>query len=249
MEQVSTGLAGIDLLDKVFWELGEFIRKESSDVHLVFDEFQEITELKTRRIEGVMRNYIQTHQASYFFVGSRRRILLNIFNEPNRPFYQSAIMYPLKPLPHEELVDFLVDQFKAGGKMCPRRVAEIISEKTFQYPYYAQSFAYNLFEVAGNKVTMEDVNAGFEKLMASERYGYENTIQGLTASQIALLRALAMAPNKKIHTAEYLARHNLSLGGIQYAQKKLVQLDLIEKNDDGAWHVVDPLFGSWLAGY
>ena len=248
VEPVSTELSGMDLLDKVMKELGLFIHNEHAQVHMVFDEFQEITELKKSPVEGVLRRHIQEHQASYFFVGSRRRILLEIFSQSNRPFYQSAIMYPLDPLPHGELTTFFVGQFKSGGKRCPKRTAETISNKVFQYPYYAQALAYNVYEVSGKVVSEDDVEVGFEKLLASERYGYEAIVQGLTSSQIALLRALSTNPGSRIMSTEYMGRHKLSVGGIQYAQKKLEELDLIEKHNN-VWRIVDPIFGRWLSGY
>jgi len=55
---------------------------------------------------------------SYFFVGSRRRILLDIFNEEKRPFYKSAINYALGPLPKKEALAFIIERFSAAGKTC-----------------------------------------------------------------------------------------------------------------------------------
>ncbi|MGQ9570783.1 MAG: hypothetical protein ACUVUQ_08085 [Thermodesulfovibrionales bacterium] len=94
--------------------------------HVVIDEFQEVAELReSLQIEGIMRFHIQTHRnASYFFVGSRRRILSEIFNERKRPFYRSAINYPLCPLPLDESTNFIVEQFKRGGKTCPEEIAK-----------------------------------------------------------------------------------------------------------------------------
>ena len=248
VEPFSTSISGLELLDKVLEELGLFIKKERSKVHFVLDEFQEITELKEPTIEGVLRKHIQHHQASYFFVGSRRRVLLDIFNHRSRPFYQSAIMYPVRALPHTDLVSFLKSRFKKKGKSCPRSVAEEISQRTFQYPYYAQALAYHVFDLAGKNIKKEDVDAGFERLISSERYAYEAMIQGLTGPQITLLRALATSPDAKILSSEFIAQHKLTVGGVQYAQKKLVELDLIEKHND-VWRVVDPIFAVWLSRY
>ena len=242
VEPVSPSLSGLDLVSQVLEELGEFISEESVNAHIVLDEFQEISELKNSSIEGILRKHIQEHQASYFFVGSRRRILLDMFNQRSRPFYQSAIMYPLGPLPFDQLTAFLVDQFHQGGKECPTTVAERISRKIFQYPYYAQVLAYNIFEISRGVVREEDIAIGFDKLIASERYGYEAVVQGLTGPQITLLRALAGDPTSKILSTEYMERHKLSVGGVQYARKKLEALDLIEKAND-VWWIVDPVFG------
>jgi len=248
VEPSSVALSGMELLDTVLEELGIFIGREPAPAHVVFDEFQEIAELKKTPVEGILRKHIQAHQASYFFVGSRRRILLDIFNQRSRPFYQSAIMYPLEALPHGELTAFMVRQFKKGGKQCPRKMAEGISSRVFQYPYYAQALAYNVYEVCDKVVAEADIETAFEKLLASERYGYEAIVQGLTGPQVALLRALATDPNSKILSTDFMARHKLSLGGIQYGQKKLEELDLIEKQE-GVWRVVDPVFGCWLSRY
>ena len=248
VEPVSTTATGTELLDNVLEDLGAFIREQHANVHFVLDEFQEITELKGPSIEGILRKHIQHHEASYFFVGSRRRVLLDIFNQRNRPFYQSAIMVPIHTLPHDELVPFLEERFESGGKKCPESVAELISRRTHQYPYYAQALAYNVFDLSGKVIRSEDVDAGFDRLLSSERYAYEAVVQGLTGPQITLLRALAASPSLHILSSEYLARHKLTAGGVQYARKKLVELDLIEKHKD-LWRVVDPVFKEWLSRY
>jgi hypothetical protein len=248
VEPASTSIPGLELLDKVLEEVGLFVQREHPKFHFVLDEFQEITELKEPAIEGVFRKHIQHHQASYFFVGSRRRVLLDIFNQRSRPFYQSAIMYPIQALPHQDLVSFLQERFEKNGKRCPKSVAEEMSQRTSQYPFYAQALAYNVFDLSGKAIKSEDVAAGFERLLASERYAYEAMVQGLTGTQIALLRALAASPHAKILSSDYIARHKLTVGGVQYAQKKLVELDLIEKHND-VWRVVDPIFAVWLARY
>ena len=248
VEPYSATVPGKELLEKVLEELGMFIQKEQARVHFVLDEFQEITELKESGIEGLFRKHIQNHPASYFFVGSRRRVLLDIFNQRNRPFYQSAIMYPVKPLPHDELTSFLRERFAAEGKKCPPGVAAKISQRTEQYPYYVQALAYNVFDLAGKNITFKDVDTAFERLLSSERYAYEALVQGLTGIQTALLRALAATPDARILSSEFITRYRLSVGGVQSAQKKLVELDLIEKRGD-VWRVVDPVFAAWLARF
>ncbi|MBI4839113.1 MAG: ATP-binding protein, partial [Nitrospirae bacterium] len=97
----AAGKKGLELLEETLAGIGAFIKSHGKGVHIVFDEFQEITELnESLQVEGIMRSQIQTHSnASYFFVGSRRRLLSDMFNEKKRPFYRSAINYPLAPLP------------------------------------------------------------------------------------------------------------------------------------------------------
>jgi AAA+ ATPase superfamily predicted ATPase len=248
IEPTSQNLHGTDLLDKTLHDLGEYMQKIGpGKVHIVFDEFQEITELKDKQIEGILRSHIQFHRSSYFFVGSRRHLLLGIFNEKSRPFYQSAQLLELKRLPKGELTGYLQDQFKKSGKRCPEEAAEKISLLSQQYPYYAQKLALNVYEISGKLVRSNDVTKALEIMIDNEVYFFEATLQALAPRQIAMLRALAVEPTKTILSNRYISRHDLgSVGGAQAALKKLKRLDLIEKDPDGQHRLVDPIFRIWL---
>ncbi|MEW6184776.1 MAG: ATP-binding protein [Thermodesulfobacteriota bacterium] len=244
----SSGRKGIELLDHTLEGFGRFIQEAKKGVHIVFDEFQEITELRgSLQIEGRLRSHIQTHtQASYFFVGSRRRLLNDIFNSRKRPFYRSSISFPLPPLPVEEGVRFIIEQFKCGGKTCPEMIGKKIFEKTSGYPYYVQRVSYSIFEGSGKKVTEEDFLFGFKKTIEEEGMIFEAMIQALSLQQIKLLSAIALEPIEKPFAIDYLARHGLgSIGGVQGALKRLLELDYIERKGK-LLVIVDPLFGTWL---
>ena len=199
------------------------------------------------RIEGVLRSHIQTHShASYFFVGSRRRVLNEIFNTRKRPFYRSSINFPLGPLPFEEGVQFIVEQFKKGGKSCPEEIGKKIFEQTGGYPYYVQRVPYSIFEISGKKVTEDDCIHGFRKTIEEEGIVYEAIVQALSLQQIKLLSALALEPTEKPFSMEYMGRHGLgSIGGVQGALRRLLELDYIERKDN-LLVIVDPVFGIWL---
>jgi len=248
IELASLNLHGIDLLDKTLEDLGLFMEQTGPDkVHIVFDEFQEITELKEKRIESTLRSHIQFQQSSYFFVGSRRRILLGMFNEKNRPFFQSAQLYELSRLPHNDLVAYLVAQFKTGGKRCSEKNAQTISSISRQHPYYSQKLALNVYAVSGKVVHAKDVTKALEIMIDNETYFYQATLQALAPKQIALLRALAVEPTKSILASQYIRKHNLgSIGGVQSAIKKLRQMDLVEIGAESQYRMVDSIFSIWL---
>lgn len=246
VEPATSRLSGIDLLEATMTDLGMFIQETPSGVNIAFDEFQEITELKSLEIEGVLRSQIQTQKASYFFVGSRRRILLDMFNQRNRPFFQSSILYKLDRLPHEDLVRFITDCFEKNGKRCSKKIAENISNKTFQHPYYAQKLSFYTFEVSGKTIESADISSAYEKVIEDERYFFEASTQGLTVRQISLLKSLADDSSQPVFSFEFLSKHRLSQGLVQKALPKLSNLDLIEKNDRNGWDIVDPVFREWL---
>lgn len=231
--------------ETILEEIGKFLKKENFQVSIALDEFQDIVDIKEPRVEALLREHIQRHKASYIFLGSRRRVLLDIFNNRGRPFYQSAIMMELATLPETECIKFIVDQFNQAGKKCLPHVAREITEKVEQYPYYLQALAYRSFELCEKECTLENVAKAYESLLENERYGYQGIIQGISTGQLKLLRAIAAEGEVPLTSNDFLRTHNLSLGGVQSARKLLSELDLIEQKTSKHWVIVDPLFRVW----
>lgn len=245
--EVAKSKPGGQLLEETLKGFGEFLKSGRISCNVAFDEFQEITELKESKfIEGTLRSHMQDHQnVSYFFVGSRRRILLDMFNDKKRPFYKSAINYVLPALPAEETAEYLAVLFSKNGKSCPLPMAARIHTLTEGYPYYIQKLSYFIFEESGS-VTETSLHKGFQQMLLEETPLFEVMLQTLRPRQIALLHAIAKEATKTPFAAAYLTRHRLgSLGGVQAAIKKLPEMDYLEKTSSG-WKVVDPIFAHWL---
>ena len=120
VEPSGAGKGGLELLEETMDSLREFVHAAKSLVHVALDEFQEIVTLKEAlQIEGILRTRIQQQQASYFFVGSRRRILLGIFNDRQRPFFQSAINYPLHCFLLKNWPSLLPNNFRKARENVP----------------------------------------------------------------------------------------------------------------------------------
>ncbi len=219
VEPATAGRSGIDLLEETIGSLCQFIEESKRLVQIALDEFQEIVTLKEAlRIEAVLRTHIQRQKASYFFIGSRRRVLLGIFNERQRPFFQSAINYPLGLLPSTDLAKFISWQFRENGKSCTEEMGLRLASSMGCHPYY------------------------------SEKPVFEAILQGLSPHQRLLLKALALEPSTKILAGGYIQRHGLgSTGGVQHSTKQLEDLDLIERRGDPEqWQLVDPVLAMWL---
>lgn len=250
VEPSSAGRSGMALLEETMESIGEFIAAIKPLVHLALDEFQEIVVLKEAlEIEGTMRGHIQRQRASYFFIGSRRRVLLGIFNERQRPFFQSAINYPLKTLPAEELEAFTVEQFAREKRKCSRESAHKLVLLTGCHPYYSMKLAFFVYELS-HTVTEEAIHLAMEKMIASENPVYEAIIQGLSPHQRLVLQALAKEPTEKLFASKFIRSHRLgSVGGVQHSARQMEDLDLIEKDQQtGFWRLVDPVFSAWLKG-
>ena len=247
VEKSSQRLFGEDLLDATLKEVGAFLKKTGRAVNIVFDEFQEIVELKNPNIEGILRSHIQSHPVSYVFVGSRRRVLLEMFNLKRRAFFQSAFDYELGVLPHDELVPFIGKRFEAGKKKCSATMAGRIADRVSDHPFYTQKLCYFVYEETAKTATEKNIEAAFDDLMQNETFYFEKSLQILAPQQIAVLKAVSREPTASILSTSYMQKHNLkSVGGVQGALKRLQLLDYIDKDQGKTWYVVDPIFAIWL---
>jgi hypothetical protein len=241
--------AGLGTLEETLYGLSEFIKTIDPPTHLVFDEFQELNEIENSvAIEGILRKHIQQVRGSFVFVGSRRRLLLEMFNDRKRPFFQSVVNYELEPLPVDELTAFIVDQFSKGNKHISRPQAEKIANRVNQHPGYTQKLCFFLYEICDNQVADSDLIEAYEMLITNEKHYFESILQGLSNKQVSLLLAIAKESEGKVYSADFMARHNLgSTGGIQNSLAVLLRQDIIEQAvSSKTWSVVDPLLTSWL---
>ena len=235
------------LLDDLMEGVGRYVSKNKVRASIVLDEFQEIMDLpEAKEIEGILRSHIQSQrEISYFFVGSRRRILQEMFSAKARPFYKSAFLYPLKKIAIEKFVPFIEGRFRETGKDCPATLAGEIFHRVEGYPYYVQKLASVVWDGTDHRATPGVVDSSMTALLRMEAPDFEAYWSGLTAGQRNLLKAIASLPTANPYSKDYLEKFSLSLGGTQKALRVLLERDLIEKGEDG-YTLTDPVMRRWL---
>ena len=220
---------------------------------IVIDEFQEVAELGLKnRFEQIMRSVIENHaNISYVFLGSKTHMLKRMFAAPSRPFYRSAQTFSLSLPPRDESRAFLIEKFKSVDITLHEDLADVIVERAGNVPYYLQAIGSWIFRMVSerNEITIseEDVDSGFEALMASEVDLFENLFRSLPESQRLVARAIAKEPIA-VFTEDYRLRHSLpSLSTVNTAVRRLMadsRIDIV----DGRYQHMDPLFAAFMRG-
>lgn len=237
------------LLDDLMKGMHNFVKRKKLRACVSLDEFQEITELpESRRIEGILRSHMQLHkEISYFFIGSRRRIIKDIFTDKNRPFYKSAFLYSLKDISKNEFISFLENKFKETDKNCPFNRAEEIYNLTNGYPYYVQKLALLVWNLTEKVITTDTVQKAYRLLLESEAADFEGIWNGLSLVQKSVLKAIANEPTAFPFSKQYLERYGYSAGGAQKAIKTLISKDLIQRDEENRYRLTDPIMAKWLS--
>ncbi|HOJ16370.1 MAG TPA: ATP-binding protein [Caldisericia bacterium] len=236
------------LLEDLFQGTYKYLKEKESKAIIALDEFQEITELnESKYIEGIIRSFAQFHkEIVFFFVGSRRRLLLDMFTNKNRPFYKSSFLYPLKEIPEEEFMSYIIKKFEDSKKICPKDTTKYIFEAVQGYPYYVQKLSSLAWDITEKVCEIETARKAYEILIKMESIDFEGVWSNLALGQKALLKAIAFEPTSSPFTKEYLRKYGLSLGGAQKAIKALLLKDLIEKTDSKIYRLTDPVMADWL---
>ena len=236
------------LLDDLMSGLYTYVKKKKLRACIVLDEFQEITELpETKKIEGILRSQIQFQkEIAYFYVGSRRGILNDMFLNRSRPFYKSAFLYTLKEILKDDFVSYIEKRFRDTGKLCTSEVAIQIYDMARGYPYYVQKLGSIVWDMTEKKCNPDVIKQAYRILLNMEAVDFEGIWNGLTLIQKSVLKAIAKEPTSSPYAREFLERHRLSIGGTQRAMKVLFSRDLIEKDGENRYRLTDPIMESWL---
>ena len=241
-------LTGLDLLREALEGLSRFVQDIGGPVLIILDEFQEVREIEEGlRIQAVMREHIQFMDAAFFFVGSRRRLLEDMFTDRKKPFYQSALHLRLGPLTGEEISPWTEELLASDGKRADKEAGEEIVALSGGSPYYLQLLCRRLLELDQNAIDVDLVRSAWMETLEMSSALFEASIAGLSPAWKKLLAALAKEPAARLFKAEYLGRHDLGAAStMQRAREALADRALIFKGGDDIWFVVDPGLRDWL---
>jgi len=240
----------IPLFEDVIDSVNRTVEKKKKKAVVVFDEFQQIGQFKNDLVEKILRTHIQRHQnISYFFMGSKKHLIVDMFNNTNRPFYKLAASYPLGKIRKEELVVFISEKFQNEGRKIDKETASGIIEVCECHPYYVQYLCYVIWEntKTGETINEEKVMIGVKILLEWTSPTYEAIWSLLTTKQKKVMETIAeMAEEEKMFSGNVINRFGLGTpSSLQRSLKSLVNKDLLDKEKD-KYAIIDLFFKKWI---
>jgi hypothetical protein len=215
---------------------------------LVIDEFQDIARID-KSLTRVMRSVFQQQpEVGHIYLGSKRHLMEQIFNDPNEPFWRSAKQMELGPIPDGPFGEFIAKRFSDTGKKIDARIVRRVLEKTGGHPYATQRFCYEIWQRTDPGETATDVELGlaFEAVLIGEDGYLTLTWEDSSKAQQLLLAALAREPGRPLRK-DYRSRHQLPPAtNMQRALQGLTHRELIAKGEDGSIRIAEPFFAEWI---
>lgn len=239
-EEANRALAGLLDLPLALFE------SSGTRTLVAFDEFQELLAIGGG-IDGLFRSHIQRHgdAASYIFTGSHPRLMHQLFDLQERPFFGQARVFHLDPLSAADLVDYVGDRFEESGRD-PNPVLPVLLGRAKGHPQRAMLLAHYLWEQTprGGVATPEIWGEALEAVFAEHGEALEATWDSLSGNEQSVLAALSLG-SESLFNRRTIERFNLSKGAAQHARDKLAEMGHLHQLD-GRWQLVDPLLEEWI---
>jgi hypothetical protein len=240
------------LADEVFGLPARIAARLGRRLVVALDEFQAIGAFDGGSVEQALRAAVQQQrQVGYVFAGSEPTLMEQMIG-PKRPFYKAGPVMRLQKIPGDVFARFIDDRFRRSGLAPAPGLGDAIVDLAGNLPYDVQRLAHEAWDDAvgarRKRVTLEDLHDTLHRLLTEQEILFEAVWQRLTLAQRSTLRAVVVERGLGLLGADVRERHRL--GGASTVQASLAALqreDLVARDDDGRYAVVDSLMREWVA--
>src|SRR5215208_3026438 len=133
-------------LEELFTMLGRIAAERRRRVVLVLDEFQEVVEIDPALMKLMRSVFQEQPDVAHIYLGSKRHMMRQIFNDENEPFWRSAKQIQLGVIPPDEFASYARARFEQTGKELGTDACESALNLTGGHPYATQQLFYFLWE-------------------------------------------------------------------------------------------------------
>jgi AAA+ ATPase superfamily predicted ATPase len=225
-----------------------YLNRSRHRVYIAIDEFQQITYYPESGTEAQLRSFIQfAPNVHFIFSGSKLHLMTQIFNSPERPFYQSTSSMGLNPLHEDIYYGFARRFFEAKKGSLSQEVFHTLYQRFNGITLSIQQILNRLYETEKHVSSEQQVNEAVQHIVSRSSMQYETLVLFLTDNQLSLLKAIAKAELvKSPQSAEFIQKYELpSPSSVKTALTLLEDKDLVYHNADG-YMVYDRFFSIWL---
>ncbi|HMO52053.1 MAG TPA: hypothetical protein PKE26_12920 [Kiritimatiellia bacterium] len=237
-----------DSIDGIL-DLVEDIHKRRPLV-VMFDQFQDILNLRSsKETLAALRSKIQFHsRIPYVFAGSIRNQMLEIFTDPDSPFFKSAIPIEVGPLDRDHFKKFLRDKFATGKRTVDDDVLDTGFEIAGDLPGDVQQYCGALWDSTTDKarISKPAIPEAMHLIFSRESKGYESILVQLTGHQVRCLVGLARFGGASPYSGSFLQGIGISSpASVKKALHRLTQLKIVYRRGN-EFRFVNPFFRAWL---
>jgi hypothetical protein len=238
--------------EEVFALPARIAERQKRRLVVALDEFQAIGSFNGGSVEHALRAAVQQQrQVGYVFAGSEPTLMEEMIS-PKRPFYKAGPVMRLQKIPPDIFAEFIEQRFRRTGIKPEPGLGAAVVELAGNLPYDVQRLAHETWDdiAAARRRTagFDDLHATLRRLLAEQTMLFEGVWQRLTLAQRATLRAVVLEQGRELLATDTRTRHRLGgASSVQASLNALQRLDLVSRDEDGRYTVVDSLLREWVA--
>lgn len=216
---------------------------------VAFDEFQQVSQLEDKGwLEATLRTHFQRlKNVSFLFIGSRKKLISEMLNDPARPLYRSCQIMEF-PSFGPELTDWIISRFKSVGIRAEKKAIDHLRSLVQNTPNYVQMVCFHLVFRAKMTINEQDVEEVLDSVARQNVYAYQTLLNSLTLAQQRALR-LAAIEQESLFQEDLLKKYEIPSRPALYASiKALKTKGILDEEGTSQGKIVfdDPLFSYWL---
>lgn len=229
-------------ISELLLALDQIAQKVKKSCVLVFDEFQQVGEIKENHsVEAAIRHAVERSQnVSYIFCGSKRHLLNEMFSDKSRPLYHLCDLMTINRIESDKYYDFLNKLAKKRWKKTlDNDCIQEILHLTENHPYYVNALCRRIWR-SEEMPTLSHIRNSWDDFVSRQSIWIIDDLSRLTLNRRKVLNALAHQSTNEPQGQAFSNAVGINPSGVKKCLIDLQRLDMIYLDKDNYYHVLDP---------
>lgn len=210
---------------------------------IALDEFQQVAEIKDKRVDALLRTYMQRmNRVSFIFSGSRKSILSNLFIDKSQPLYGMATSISIGGIETDTLKHY-----------CEERLGQTFKPEAFEGLYrrvrgqtkLILQVCYWLY-AEKSELTSEAVESVLDMVIQEKNEEFKLLFASYTGQQKKALKAIGRYDGKGLYQQDRLSQLGVNRQSLYQVLNRLVEVGDVVRIDDDRYAMADVHFHLWV---
>ena len=216
----------------------EKVSIEGKKLIVVFDEFQEILNIR-KGLDKQLRSIMQEQQnLNYILLGSQESMMTEIFERKKSPFYHFGKLMRLDKIPYDDFRNYISTRLPLEDKEKLDTIVDEILSFTNLHPYYTQQLSAEVWDMLTNDNLIDGVVvASIKKILRTHDLDYERLWLNFNRTDRSIMLSLSKGTNP-------MQNRQMATSTSYSAIKRLTKSGYIIRVND--YEIEDPFFKEWM---
>ena len=218
--------------------LVEKVSREENKLVVVFDEFQEILNIR-KGLDKQLRSIMQEQEhLNYILLGSQESMMTEIFERKKSPFYHFGKLMHLDKIPYTDFKEYIVTRLPLKEQDKLNDIVEKILAFTRLHPYYTQQLSAQVWDMMTyDKLVDGVVEEAINNIIRTHDLDFERLWLNFNRTDRSIMISLSKKTNP-------LQNRQVATSTSFSSIKRLMKNGYVIRLND--YEIEDPFFKEWI---